>query len=64
LEILIAYLPALACAGAMVVCFRMLGRHQPATRDEAAQRELTELRRRLARLEAERTANTEERING
>lgn len=64
MEILIAYLPALACAGATVLCFRMMGRHQPATRDEAAQRELSKLRRRLAGLEAERTANTEERING
>jgi hypothetical protein len=65
LEILIAYLPALACAAAMVVCLRMIGRHHPGTTDDAAQGELSELRRRVAQLEVERTATpTEERTHG
>jgi hypothetical protein len=64
LEIVIAYLPSLACAAAMVVCFRMMGRHQPAATEDAAQRELTELRRRLTLLEADRGAETEESLHG
>jgi hypothetical protein len=63
-ELLIAYLPAFACAAAMVVCFRMMGRHQSMS-DETAQRELSELRRRVAELERERTATpTEEMTHG
>jgi hypothetical protein len=65
LELFITYLPALACAAAMVVCLRMLSRHHKATTDDAAQRELSELRRRVAQLERERTAtSTEERTYG
>jgi len=63
-EILIAYLPALACVGAMVVCLRMMGQHRQST-DDAAQQERSELRRRAADLEGERTATpTEERSHG
>lgn len=64
MEILIAYLPALACAGAMVVCVRMMGQHRQSP-DDAAQQELSELRRRVAELERERTATpTEEQTYG
>jgi hypothetical protein len=63
-EILIAYLPVLACAGAMVVCLRMMGQHRQST-DNGAERELSELRRRVAELERERSAiSTEERTHG
>jgi hypothetical protein len=62
LDIVIAHLPAFACAAAMVVCLRMMGRHHQATMDEAAQRELSELRRRVAELEREPTATPTEEI--
>jgi hypothetical protein len=63
-EIVIAYLPALACAAAMVVCVRMMGRHHPAAAAEADRRELAEVRARLGRLEAERAVDREGRIHG
>jgi hypothetical protein len=55
LETLIAYLPALACAVAMVVCFRMMSSHNGQPQDAKANEELLEFREKVARLEAEPT---------
>jgi hypothetical protein len=69
LELLIAYLPVLACGAVMFFCFRhmaMGGKQQTDDNmDVATKQEIAELREELARLRAERTlARAEETRDG
>ncbi len=61
MDIVTAYLPAIACAAAMVVCFLMMGRHEPQTANDSG----PEVMAGPTLFEADRTAtNTEEKPHG
>lgn len=51
---LLSYLPALLCAGAMLVCFRMMRSHGEASTSGASPEEVAELREEISLLRAER----------
>lgn len=68
METLLSYLPALACAGMMlVICLPMMRNmhkgHGEAD-DSATRQEIAELREEIARLKAERALQENEPIDG
>ncbi len=61
---LLGFLPALACAGMMFVCFRMMfgGRKTEQPERPATAKEVAQLRKEVARLKAARSAEPAEQV--
>lgn len=55
---LLSYLPALLCAGAMLVCFRMMRSHGEQSTSGASPQEIAELQEEISVLRAERALMT------
>ncbi len=58
MRILLSYLPALLCAGAMLVCFRMMRSHGEGSTSGTSPEEIAELREEISVLRAERALTT------